>query len=164
MHVVGLFNWNEKKEATIAFSLERAGLDPDKKYEAFDFWANRYLGILPNETTEVLPGAGCRILALREAKSHPQLLSTSRHITQGLIDVVAEKWNPETKTLTGASNVVAADPYEMRITCPKGLKAAAIKVSDKTAAISKIEQTNGLVRATMIPTTTGSMNWSIVFE
>ena len=164
MHVVGLFNWNEKKEASIDFSIERAGLNPQKQYEAFDFWANRYLGILPKKVTEVLPGAGCRILALREAQTHPQLLSTSRHITQGLIDVVAEAWNPKTKTLSGTSNMVAGDPYEMRIVCPEGLKATATQVGDKAASVSKIEQTGKLVRATITPAATGPMNWSIVFK
>jgi len=164
MHVIGLFNWDEKNETSITFSIERAGLDPQKQYEAYDFWANQYLGILSKESTQKLPGAGCRILALCEAHPYPQLLSTSRHITQGLIEVTAEKWNPKTKILSGTSSVVAADPYEMRFVCPEGLKATAINVSDTTAAVSIIEQPGKLARVTITPSITGSMHWSMTFE
>jgi hypothetical protein len=165
MQVLGLFNWKEKEETTITYSIERLGLDPKKKYIAFDFWTNQYLGTLQKEIAEKLPPAGCRVLALREAKPYPQLLSTSRHITQGLIEVKAEAWNPQTKTLSGTSDVVAADPYEMRIVAPKGFNAAAIQVSDKSATVSKItQQPNGLIRVTVIPSVTGAIKWSITFR
>ena len=60
--------------------------------------------------------------------------------------------------------MVAADPYEMRLVCPKGLKATAINVSDTTAAVSIIEQPGKLARVTITPSITGSMHWSMTFE
>jgi hypothetical protein len=62
-----------------------------------------------------LPPASCRILAIRPASTQPQVLGTSRHITQGVVDLLEEKWDSDTKTLQGASRVVANDPYELRI-------------------------------------------------
>ena len=164
MLVIGLFNWSEKKATTITHSFERLGLDPKKKYEAFDYWENRYLGTLQNQLSEKLPAVGCRVLALREARPYPQLLSTSRHITQGLIDVKTETWNSKTKTLVGTSKVVANDPYKMRIICPQGFTATTIKTSDKMATVSKItQQSNGLVCVTIIPSKTETLKWKVIF-
>lgn len=164
MQVLGLFNWNETEEIPINYSLERMGLNPKTDYDVFDFWANRYLGTIRGEISARLPGAGCQVLALRKAVDHPQLLSTSRHITQGLIDVVSEVWNTDCRELSGASNVVANDPYEMRIVCPKGFQPLEIKVSDKSAGVSVIEQTDGLARITVTPSSTGRMEWNISFQ
>ena len=35
----------------------------------------------------------CRILALRACEDHPVLVSTSRHVTQGMVDVESEAWD-----------------------------------------------------------------------
>jgi hypothetical protein len=55
------------------------------------------------------------VIALRPAEGHPVLVSTSRHVTQGIVDVTNEQWNPATQELTGTSAVVGNDPYELRI-------------------------------------------------
>ncbi|WP_136060165.1 alpha-galactosidase [Pontiella sulfatireligans] len=164
MVVIALFNWEEEKETAINYPLERMGLDPNKGYEAFDFWANRYLGTVKGKLNTTLKGAHCQVLALRKTKDHPQLLSTSRHITQGLIDVVSEEWNPRKKELRGTSNVVANDPYELRIVCPDGFQAMELKTSDKTAILSAVEQADELARATLTPSITGSINWILKFQ
>jgi len=56
---------------------------------------------------------------LRAAANHPQLLSTSRHITQGVIDVLEERWDAAQRKLSGRSLVVGGDPYELRISVPE---------------------------------------------
>ncbi|MDF7822745.1 hypothetical protein P4B35_01865 [Pontiellaceae bacterium B12227] len=161
--ILGLFNWDEEKETDINYPLERMGLDSKTGYEAFDFWDNRYLGTIKGDLNTTLEGAHCQVLALREAKDHPQLLSTSRHITQGLIDVVSEDWNPNKRELRGTCKVVANDPYELRIVCPQGFQALEIKTDDHNATISTIEQADGLARISITPSITGTMNWSVTF-
>ena len=163
VHVVGLFNWDEKKEAAFDYPLERMGLDASKSYDAFDFWENRYLGTIKGKLNTTLEGAHCQVLALRESVDHPQLLSTSRHITQGLIDVVSEDWNPSKRELSGTSELIANDPYEMRIVCPAGFQALEVATSDKAAKISTVEQADGLARVTITPSVTGKVKWGIKF-
>lgn len=162
--ILGLFNWDEDRELIIDQPFARLDLDPDRSYQAFDFWGNRYLGILDVRLRTSLAGAHCRVLALREARDYPQLLSTSRHITQGLIDVISETWIPARHTLHGTSRVVAGDPYEMRIACPVGFTAADVRTSDECAGISAIEQTDGLARVTITPSTSGTIDWEIAFN
>ncbi len=117
-YVVGLFNWKEKEPVTIEEGFARIGLPEAKQYAAFDYWANRFLRLDGQQLTETLPAASCRILAIRPAVDRPQLISTSRHITQGVVDVVEERWDAEAKSLRGTSKVVGNDPYELRIVRP----------------------------------------------
>ena len=106
--------------ATIACPVERIGLPAAKEYVAFDFWSGRFLPNFKDVLKADLPGGSCKILAVRPLCEHPQLLSTSRHVTQGMMDVTGENWDAASATLSGSSRVVANDPYELRIVTPAG--------------------------------------------
>lgn len=161
MVILGLFNWSEKDSIRIKYSFDRMGLKPDVTYHSFDFWENRYLGKLNCRIDENLPGASCRVLALREVKEYPQVVSTSRHITQGLIDILDEKWMNESKTLKGESLVVAGDLYEMRIVVPEGMVLKSAVCEKKRMDIKKDES---IYRVSYIPDKTGKVDWIITFE
>ena len=118
LHIVGLFNWSEDSADEIVYDLDKLGLDSEKTYVGFEFWANEFIEPIQGRLQRTIAPASCQVLAVREVSDHPQLLSTSRHITQGLIDVVDEKWDPAMKTLSGVSSVVGNDPYELRIAIP----------------------------------------------
>jgi hypothetical protein len=164
LHIVGLFNWDEKNPTTIACDPARMGLDTTKKYDVFDFWANRYLGTVSGTWNETLEGAGCRVLALRETATHPQLLSTSRHITQGLIDVKSESWDPAARILSGTSAMVDSDPYELRLVCPDALSPTNISVNENDGTCSGFTREGNLVRVTITPKKTGAVDWALTFN
>jgi hypothetical protein len=112
--VLGLFNWdNDPRPMT--YSAAKAGLDATKTYHAFDFWAKEPLPPFQGKFQFDVPGQTCRVIALRAMEGHPVLASTSRHVTQGIVDVRDEKWNPASNELSGVSKVVGNDPYELRI-------------------------------------------------
>ena len=112
--VLGLFNW-ENEDQTIACSAAKAGLDPAQTYFVFDFWAGAPLPPFSGAFSFEVPGQSCRVIALRAAAGHPVLVSTSRHVSQGILEVSAENWNPRAKVLSGLSQVVGHDPYELRL-------------------------------------------------
>jgi hypothetical protein len=112
--VLGLFNWESKSRA-IGCDAGRAGLDPAAAYHAFDFWANAPVASFGGAFKIDVPAESCRVIAVRAAAGHPVLVSTSRHVTQGMVDVRDEAWNDSTRELSGASLVVGNDPYEIRI-------------------------------------------------
>jgi len=162
MNLVGLFNWQQKKQASITYDIGKLGLDRSKTYIAFDYWQNRLSSNIKGRLSETLPGATCRILALKPESDHPQLISTSRHITQGMIDVLEENWAG--KTLSGKSTVVGDDPYELRIALPakgswKATEAAADGADIKLSAPEK-----GLIRATITTPENKTIAWRISFE
>jgi hypothetical protein len=112
--VLGLFNW-ESRDRLIGCTAAKAGLDPVKDYHAFDFWSNAPAPSFHGELNFDVPAQSCRAIAVRPTEGHPVLVSTSRHITQGIVDVTSEDWDSSKLMLSGRSRMVGSDPYELRI-------------------------------------------------
>jgi len=163
MYVIGLFNWSERNEAAIEYDMGRLGLDKAKKYVGFDYWANKFVEPFSGTFKQTLPGGTCRIIAVKPLADHPVLVSTSHHITQGLIDVVDEKWDAGSKTLSGKSKVVAGDLYEMRIAVPAGgkFKPSSAKCGGKDMKIG--EASDGGVKISITPEKCETVEWSVEF-
>lgn len=172
--VIGLFNWNHD-EKTFDYPLDKLGLFPASQkllpesqnnnltYVAFDYWQNKLVQPMKGSLHISVPGESCCVLAVRPVANHPQLISTSRHITQGIVDVVDEKWDSTSKTLSGVSKVVAGDPYELRIVLPSSdWHVQTAEVSGGLKATTK--QEDGLLRATIQPTSSGEIKWVVKFE
>jgi hypothetical protein len=163
-YVVGLFNWNEDDTLEIAHDMDKLGLDPNTTYVAFDFWEEKFVEPIRGTLEQTLPGGSCRILAVRPAADHPQLLSTSRHIAQCMIDVLQEAWDPATNTLSGTSIVVAGDPYELRVALPGD---TSWKVQEATAGaqeLAVVETTEQGVRLRCTPERSGEVEWRVRFR
>lgn len=112
--VLGLYNWDSNPR-TISYGCAKAGLNGGKSYFAYDFWSGLPLPSFKGSFRFDVPAESCRIIAVRAAEDHPILVSTSRHVTQGMVDVTDEKWDSARCTLSGVSQIVANDPYEFRI-------------------------------------------------
>ncbi|MDA1200264.1 MAG: hypothetical protein O3C39_01130 [Planctomycetota bacterium] len=163
LSVIGLFNWQDEAEEEIVYEMGRLGLDPDVRYAAFDYWREQFVEPFSGTLQQTLPGGTCRVLAVRPVADHPQVLSTSRHITQGLIDVVAETWDSTTRTLSGRSLVVAGDPYEIRIALPA---TGTWKISQATLDGKAVEPGTAKhlgVRVRFQPERTDLVDWQIRF-
>jgi hypothetical protein len=150
--VIGLFNFYGEP-LKVDHTCDKLGLDPDQVYHAYDFWANTPLPDFKGEFGSTVAPNACRVIALRAALGHPVLLSTSRHVTQGIIDVIEEEWAGN--TLSGASEVIANDPYELRIRVPAGWKL------DKASAPAT--ETPGLVRVALQSPVTAKVSWEVSF-
>jgi hypothetical protein len=165
--VIGIFNW-ENNEQTFDYPLQRIGLDPNTEYVAFDFWQNAIVPVSNNLHINV-PGESCRILSVRPRVDHPQVISTSRHITQGIVDVLEEKWDAKNKTLRGRSKVVGGDPYELRIVNDSKTIAhvVGIEFTTKSHALGvrgSISQNQNLVRAKIESPTSTDVSWVVRFR
>jgi hypothetical protein len=144
--IVALFNWDDKKPWDADYPLDRIGLPESTSYVAYDFWGNRLLPPVMGRIKVTLPKSSCLILSVRPEADHPQLISTSRHVTQGMIDVTDEKWDAATQTLSGTSKLVPGDEYELRIaTGGKAWKAVSVE-SDLQTLKPSIISGKGLVR------------------
>ena len=167
--VIGLFNW-ESHEQHFDYPLDKLGLDANTEYVAFDYWRNELVASVKGRLQTAVPAESCRVLAVRPRENHPQLISTSRHITQGIVDVLEEKWDARKGTLTGRSKVVGGDAYELRIVAEAGGKvfaANAIEVSakDKSAGVRASLALDGkLIRATIDTPTSRDVSWKLKFQ
>jgi hypothetical protein len=163
--VVGIFNW-DRNERTIEYPLKQLGLDDGLAYAAFDYWANETAEPIERRLNVTVPGRSCRILSLRPRLDRPQVISTSRHVAQGMIDVTAEDWLERSRTLRGTSRIVRNDDYELRIVVPDASwKAKGVTVIDNEGGvISALRQEGTLVRATLHSQTDKEVGWAVQFE
>ncbi|MGO8678964.1 MAG: glycoside hydrolase family 36 protein [Limisphaerales bacterium] len=172
--VLGLFNW-ESQDQAIACAAARAGLDPAKTFFAFDFWANAPARAFSSEFNYEVPAQSCRIIALRAAAGHPVLVSTSMHVSQGILEVSGEDWNVAANTLSGTSRVIGNDPYELRIAGLEDggrkwkLASATVSAADKAAGVTiqpgpLAAGEEGWLRVRVNSAETRSIKWSLKFD
>jgi hypothetical protein len=165
---VAFFNWSdEDKEMSV--NAERAGLPKAEEYSLFDYWDNKFLPAAKDEIKIKVPKHGCKVVAVRTATNHPIVLSTSRHVTQGMIDLTQEGWSPaaglNSGRLFGQSKVVGNDPYELRI--PSGSKKwkvsdADLSQEDKAAGVTvKVDQTDDGARVTIKSPEDRAVSWNL---
>jgi hypothetical protein len=174
--ILGLFNWSSKEQEVIWYDLADLNLPDGGKgmYVGFDYWADRFIPPFKGKHpppfdrgygVDVAP-TSCRVMALRSMRDHPQVVSTSRHITQGIVDIIEERWDAAANALTGRSKVVAGDPYELRIAAPKHTAVSArVSAADSAAGVSaKLKQSGPCVRATITSAASREVEWKIVFK
>jgi hypothetical protein len=101
--VAAFFNPDLTTAVERRFAFRRLGLDPAKSYLAFDFWKQRFVGEFANELGVTVQPGSVTLLALHAATGTPQVLSTSRHVTQGAIEIEDVQWNETDRTLSGIS-------------------------------------------------------------
>jgi len=167
--ILGLFNWNDEKAKTLSVDLAKLDLPNGGRgaYVGFDYWADEFVPPFTRTLNVSLAPASCRVIAIRSMPDRPRVVSTSRHISQGIVDLVAEDWNGN--TLSGTSLLVGDDPYELRIITPTGQqkwKVLSARVSDedeKAGVTITFKSSEQNVRATILSPTNRRCNWKVVF-
>lgn len=133
--------------------LTALGLEPERPYAAFDFWAERYLGTV-NQSLRVpaLAVGCCQIIAFRERLDHPQFLASTRHVSMDAVSVRAQRWEDGVLELDLAGVAGATETYWFH--CPKGWALAAIEAeggqadraaTDREAVAVRVAFTRGAV-------------------
>lgn len=168
-HVAGLFNWDEQKSAAITVTPAEMGLsDADAGIIALDYWSGALVPVRDGAITVEVPGSGCSVLAVAKVLPRPQLLGTSRHITQCFVDVGPDRWRGG--KLSGACKLVGGDPTELRIatTSTQGdwrAAAAAVDRADVKAGVTvTTKEEPGLLRVTLTSPVSREVNWSVRFS
>lgn len=164
--VVGMFNYS-KAPASRTLDLSALGLPTGggQRYIVYDFWNRAVVGITEGSLTLELPSEGCRVLRVQKLLPHPQLLSTSRHISQGGVDLLDVRWNPKTRTLSGSSNVVGGDPYTLTFSQPggeTGYRLTAMEWGDKQGH-SALQNSGPTASATLTREKSGVVRWKMQF-
>ncbi|MBI5034650.1 MAG: alpha-galactosidase [Chloroflexi bacterium] len=94
--VVGAINW-EDKTAITQIDLEKLGLDPTCKYHVYNYWHRRYVGIVRERVTiKRHQPHETRVLLFKPVSEQIDLLTTTFHIAQGLVEVKKverERWS-----------------------------------------------------------------------
>ena len=178
-HQVMLFN-PEKKRATVKTALcgDRAtdgalGLDPQAKWRVHSFWDDEYLGILgAKDAIEIeMNGLECEMFRFTKAETRPQVVSTTRHVLQGWMDVADEKWDAAGRVLSGTAKYIASGTTESVVIAAdtadgKVFPLIRTEVSPEDAAagvkVCAVE-TNGTVRVALTVPMAREVKWRVVF-
>ena len=152
--VVAVFNWSRRWRSTGTVSVESLGIPPCKAGFIFhDVWRESVLAIGRNDVRVSIPPMSCRLVSVRARKDRPQLVGTSRHITQGADDLERVSWSGAKRVLSGRSRLVGGDPYRIRFTVPKGWKVLTNGVTVKGAIGLFTLESGG----------NSTVNWSLKF-
>jgi hypothetical protein len=122
------------------------GLDSGADYHVYDFWNDTYVGSFKGSgtLTQTLRPGEARMLSVRKVQDHPQIVSTSRHIMQGHLDLSDVKW--ENNSLSGKAMVAGGDPTRIVIALngrtPVATPGMRISADGKLAVITLERQKN----------------------
>ena len=138
------------------------GLEPDREYVVFEFWTQKFIGKAKGAFTAPAMDTnnGMQVFAIREARAYPWVLSTTRHLSQGGVCLMDEKWDQASNILSGKSKVVAGDPYVLTIHLPAGFKLKAAAVGGEKVEIDSQPET-ATVR--IVPSATRTVEWRVTF-
>ena len=102
-----------------------------------------------------------QVFAIREAREHPWIISTTRHISQGAVSLSDVKWDAGAKALSGKSAVVVGDPYVLTVHLPEGFHLAeAVTEGEQVEVVNRKE--TAAVR--IVPSATKTVSWKTKFQ
>jgi hypothetical protein len=160
-NVVDVFNTTENVKSMTLDLVGNLHLDGEKKYLAFDFWDKKFLGECDRALRAELPAFSSKVFCVRRLVDHPQILSTSRHLSQGAIDLRRVNWDSEELILNAESEMVGDDPYEVFIYVPEKLTPVATSGSVQ----ARLESLGQKVwKITFQPGKTGFYGWRVQFK
>ena len=160
--VLARFNWNGKDTPEQEVEFADLGLAADREYLVFEFWTQTYLGKSKRSfvAPEMNASNGMQVFAIREAREHPRVLSTTRHMSQGGVSLLDQRWDAGRKTLSGKSQVVINDPYVLTVNLPDGFRLASAEVDGERAQIASQKE---IATVRSIPSATKTVDWKMAF-
>lgn len=127
-----------------AVPLEALGLG-EGEYLAFDFWRQKFLGRIKNEIQfESLKLGLCQVVAVRPVLDRPQLISSSRHISQDAVSVLNQSWQDGELVLELRGVPCTKEVYWLHL--PKGFEVTKISGCGLSAGLGeKVDEGKGQV-------------------
>jgi alpha-galactosidase len=141
---------------------DELGLNPAGRYLVFEFWQKKYRG---SHTGSFPPGPlpasfNSQVFIIRERLARPQVVATSRHITGGGVDLLDVQWKDG--VLSGRSQVVGRDPYEIYITEPTGWTLAGMECGGGTTL--PVEREGPVIKSGCRVEASGEIGWRARFR
>ncbi len=152
--LVGVMNLTDKKiskEINITKDLRLFS----SEYLVYDFFADSFIGETDDSISIDIAPYDTKVLSIRKKAMRPQLLSTSRHITQGVAEIKNMSW--ENNTLSIISTLVNNDPYTITLFVPSGFELENFDAENMTLE-------NNILRFTIVPSENGEFEFVFKFK
>ncbi|NOY06602.1 MAG: hypothetical protein GXO82_08250, partial [Chlorobi bacterium] len=90
-YLLAVFNWSEDSAAG-EIDITELGLEAGD-HHCWEFWESRYehLGAPPLRVE--LPARGCKLFAIHPVIDHPQVIGTTGHYAQGVVEIENVWWD-----------------------------------------------------------------------
>lgn len=165
--VTGLFNFDESKSAQLYLNWKELGLPADSPVHVFDFWNGEYLGDWEAGIASDVSPTSVRVLTLLPDNGRIQLISTSRHITQGWVDLKSLNANADGTIINGTSALPAGEKYKMYFVYPLGkyfrTKNVVVREGKRTIQAATVDH-QGWAEVSFTVPVTGDISWEVGFE
>jgi hypothetical protein len=139
------------------------GLDAESRYHIFDFWKQNYVGRFRGTeklSVNLLPLESI-ICSVRKALTRPQVLSTNRHIMQGMVELNDINWDVKTKTLSGKAEVIGGEDFIITI----ALNGGKTKICTSTNATAELKTISSDLAQLMLKTNENKqVKWLVSFR
>ncbi len=116
--VAGFFNASLSEPVIRSFPLERLWLLPDQPYLVYDFWKQKFMGEITGDIQITVPPGSVTLLTFHAKSGVPQVISTSRHVLQGAIELEQVAWDAGTQTLNGISRGLPDSSHYVTVYLP----------------------------------------------
>ena len=164
--VVGVFNFDPTKADQVYLNWRELGLPEGKRVHVFDFWNQEYLGAWAEGLAVPTAPTSCRVLTLVPENNRIQLISTSRHLTQGPVDLMRVAQNAKGDQFTGTSRLIKNDPYHLRFAFPPGTNCVVTRAVARAGwrkLPAKISNHQGWASVEITSPKTQEVKWEIEF-
>ncbi len=161
-NILARMNFGDTALPTTKVYFGDLGLKHNRDYILYEFWSKTYLGVRKGSfQDEVLEPGKMRLWSIREKLDHPQILSTSRHISQGGLDLEDVKWDEKKRELTATASVIQGDPYEIVVRMPALFR---LNTATGDGNLLDIKREEEISRVTLHPTATGPVHLTLKFS
>ena len=129
----------------------------DGKYLIFDYFNDEFLGIYSSDIIMNVSPYDTRLIAIRPLTGTPQLLSSSRHLTQGAVEISNAEWCEDDLALTVRASLIKDEKYRLTVYVPEEYS-----MVSTTPGFAK--QNGHVLRVSMTPAFTDSFDFIIKFK
>ena len=119
-NILNVFNKNDEKN-TFTVDLEKDLSVDEGEYLIYDYSKDEFVGCTSKQFKAKFDKHESRIFAVRKKLDRPQLLSTSRHISQGAAEIKDMVW--DNNELTIKADVIKGADYKITLYIPDNFKA-----------------------------------------
>ena len=102
------------------------------------------------------------MISVRKALPHPQVLSTTRHVLQGWVDLKDVRWDADTRSLHGTALVTGGEPFRISI-AGNGAKALTVQATGGQAKLEP-HPAEGLSRLVLSADENAGVTWTLKYE
>lgn len=171
--VLNLLETDNRVRVSLAGDLH-LDLQPGDRYLLFDFWNRQPLGEVSDGFELELRPCASRVIGVRKVTGVPQILSTTRHLSQGALELSDVRYDPENRVLSGTSDLVAGDDYAVYLHVPAGLRVFHECNETTVAAVERVDAAEEISFETQCPhgsawkitldtSVSGPHPWSVAF-